>query len=189
MEHTKDYGLLRPFDPKAAEAGEPVMQMGGSLYPIRWVGRSANRQANIIERQTVSGVHHVEYAIDAWLRMAPLCWVEGKPVYKGEKMWRKDGQWTYAHEIVGKTQQEDDGLGVLLQVTEQGTTWSENLTWTPPKVRREGWVNIVGRKGGSRETSDRIIRNADIFDDEAKAKSWAGHCGDVIACVRIEWEE
>ena len=138
-EQNNDYSKLRPFDLEAAKRGEPIV---------------LTKDGDIEDRAFVTGPDDYGYFVvktdDGWFlfgkksdyRMAPLAWVEGKPVYKGEKMWRKDGQWTYAHEIVGKTKQEDIVLGVLLQVTEQGTTWSENLTWNPPKVKREGYFAL-----------------------------------------------
>lgn len=176
-----DYSLLRPFDLQAAKAGERIV--------IREAG-------NLVERTFVTGPDDHGYFVvktsDGWFRfgkdtdyrMAPLAWVEGKPVYKGDKMWRKDGQWTYGHEIVGKTKQEDIALGVLLQVTEQGTTWSENLTWNPPKVKREGWIAI---KLTTKPGANYSAFCSHVLSSKAKAESHYG--SEKVAVVLVEWEE
>ena len=82
--------LLRPFDLEAAQRGEPIL-WGGQFEPATFVARARKGKTNIIER---AGMHaglldHVEYAPDEYLHMAPLCWVEGRPVYKGDRLWCK----------------------------------------------------------------------------------------------------
>lgn len=108
------------------------------------------------------------------LRMAPLAWVEGKPVYKGDRLWWvTQKRWINAlryENNLNKPAIKDDNDCV------SDVAWLSNLTWTPPKVKREGWVNVYGY--------DRI---ATTHESQEKANLNAGR--DRIACVRIEWEE
>lgn len=56
----------------------------------------------------------------------------------------------------------------------------ENLTWAPPKVKREGWVNIYSA-GGQERAPSALHKDKAAADHEATQGR--------IACVRIEWEE
>lgn len=91
MEQNKDYSLLRPFDLEAAIAGEPIL-WSGQYIPVTFVARGNRGQTNIIERPGIHGglLSEVCYSPDNYLRMAPLCWVEGRPVYKGDTLYFDD---------------------------------------------------------------------------------------------------
>ena len=109
--------------------------------------------------------------------MAPLAWVEGRPVYQGDRLWHRTGEWL---EI---TAAFNGGIENDLQ-TKNGLCHSCNLTWTSPKVKRKGWgVMRVGRISGTREEAEAILKQYDgsnIFSDTLEGKP---------RIVRIEWEE
>ena len=163
MEQTKDYSLLRPFDLEAAKRGEPILWID---HPIRWVALS-----------------------DKELRMAPLCWVEGRPVYKGDVLYRpgiNDGP------VVALEIGNEEGDIYLSFEDDAGSEFADNrrgyLTWADPnpvlcevegKPVRKGdrlwsnffkrWFTVTGKVGA--------IKEASLFDEKdcytlASSCSW-----------------
>lgn len=82
MSEQRDYSLLRPFDLEAAKCGEGVLW---NNHPVRWVdlAEAPRNQLSIVEHGC-----GLSYATKDELRMAPLCWVEGRTVYKGDVLYR-----------------------------------------------------------------------------------------------------
>lgn len=182
QDYKKDYSLLRPFDLEAAKRGEAIIDTDGD--ECNYIAGPHKETAEIV----------VEFPCDLGfmtcmaqnLRMAPLAWVEGKPVYKGDgpiysKIAPQSGQ-------VARC----DGEWLVIQSGDfEYRTTAENFTWTRPRVKREGFVCIVKTKPNSvtGELPDVIIRNGDIYSTHEDAKAWADRCGDVIAIAPIAWEE
>lgn len=174
-EQKKDFSLLRPFDLEAAKRREPVCTFrddepsvavhifDSGKIAIDWASR-----ADII---SYAGNEQYE------LRMAPLCWVEGRPVYKGDVLyWKPESR----RVVVAKV----DNTKKCPLIDEDGRPYKiENLTGTQPKVKREGWVNIYP-KIISNET---IAKNCNVYASKEVANCEASP--NRIACIRIEWEE
>lgn len=168
---TNDYSLLRPFDLEAAKRGDLLCwhNATGADYVARYIAGPDVKGLACVEVDSHLTIHPVEY-----FRMAPLCWVEGLPVYCGDVLYNKIGQ--------GLTATGEDGGKLLASEFPDGTLFEPDLlTWTPPKVKREGWVNIyppyhgwVAKTSGAHRTKE----EADGYAEQAR-----------IACVRIEWEE
>ena len=97
-----------------------------------------------------------------YLRAAPLCWVEGKPVYPGDVLERENGK-AFVPDIVaisGELRMLGEGLPSFLN--------PELLRWPRPKpVKR--WINIYPNTGHSTKAAA----------DQAEA---IGR----IACIEIE---
>lgn len=72
--------LLRPFDLAQAEAGDPIC-WSYLDDPVAFVGRCAN--SDIAVRRD-DGI--IETPCEFSLRMKPLFWKEGKPVYVGDSL-------------------------------------------------------------------------------------------------------
>lgn len=122
----KDYSLLRPFDLEAAMEGEAIHDLfGGRVHFMD--GPDAGGKFAV----RVDG--HFAAVLGDQLRMAPLAWVEGKPVYPGEtNLWHKSmGQKVTVCSAV-------DTLHVLcdFEIDRIAAASIEALTWTPPKVKR-----------------------------------------------------
>lgn len=131
MDH--DYTLLRPFDEEAAKRGEPIMSYQGQelwdyvagpdsagnlCLRVKSDGRFSNNQASPV----------------SLFRMKPPFWVEGKPVYPGDRLYHK------GHEAWGKVAVQD---GDLLFINDRGVivkTTGFNMTWEAPVVKT--WINI-----------------------------------------------
>lgn len=173
----KDYSLLRAFNLEAAKRGEAICYHG-IAQPFRFID-GPDASGNFVVDD--AGLFQLYQRSD--LRLAPLCWVEGKPVYKGDVLYTCDG--------VKLPAEGASRRGEIL--VSCGSNWNtDSLTWEQPKVKREGWVNIVKndlKRNSVGQMEDRIVLNCDIFPTEEAARSLARACPSKPISVRIEWEE
>lgn len=128
MEYEKDYSLLRPFDLEAAKRGELVCwHPDGEL--LEWVGPSAlSGYAGCF--RWLNGGNAGKYAtyMSGYLRMAPLAWVEGKPVYKGDVLYSHGV--AYAATAAGFVPKANGLYGLELEA-------ASLMTWTQPKQKKQ----------------------------------------------------
>lgn len=169
----KDISKLRPFNPGAAQKGEPVCYDHGR-DTIKYL--SGPDHTGRIAYQGPDNRIYVGPADE--FRMAPLCWVDGKPVYKGDVLY-STGCFGGPHRI-DEIRNGNGAWMVCSDPGEDGYLSIEGLTWTPPKVKREGWVNIYSA-GGHERAPSALHKDKATADHEATEGR--------IACVRIEWEE
>lgn len=173
----KDYSLLRPFDLEAAKRGDSI------------VGKDDGEKRSFVTGPDKHGYFVVESADGFYrfgkscdYRMAPLAWVEGKPVYKGDVLWHSlKGKFVVAG-IFEENKGHSCGPSFSVDGYYAGLL-AYACTWTPPKVKREGWVNVYGYQ-----------RPCHIHATEELANQGAMQaCGMIdqnrLACIRIEWEE
>lgn len=173
----KDYSLLRPFDLESAKTC-------GSLIDL-----DDDECKFIAGPHPVTGEVVVEFAGACGfktcraheIRMAPLAWVEGKPVYKGDVLYSSffarhpsDKDNITGKFIVGGF--GDDGQFFRAE-DKHFRTKLESCTWTQPKVKREGWLNLYH----GWEVGTRVRPTREMADAVATANR--------IACIHIEWEE
>ena len=188
----KNYSLLRPFDLEAARRGEPICLHDGE----------ALQDVTITKFGTISGRLDSNSTESIWsgatredFRMAPLCWVEGKPVYKGDVLYRlAEAQRFVANSIYHC----NDGDVFLFDSNRRCVRVDEaamvcDITWTPSKIKREGFVCITHLhsdtfviRGG---LSNTVVRNGQIFTTYEAAQEWANTCKDVVCIVPLTWEE
>lgn len=163
----KDYSLLRPFDLEAAKAG-------AKLFCIN--SKNGETECTFIQKAGDELCIHFErfgFSIhdetDS-LRMAPLCWVEGKPVYPGDVLW----QTTLAGDVLKRKAKQISADGSYLELDETGS-WAMNgsvskLSWAePPPKPVKRWVNIYP---------------ANSFESQDSANEYA--TSSRIACIEIE---
>ena len=91
-----DYSLLRPFDLEAAKRGESICLRNGNeaKFLAHEQGHSYLKDWGVIVLSPHGISTHSENGL-RWrdgtssydLCMAPLCWLEDKPVYKGDKLY------------------------------------------------------------------------------------------------------
>lgn len=138
----KDYSLLRPFDLEKAKAGEAICYYQDGTH-----------------REFITGPDDHGYFViksqDGWFRfgkhedyrMAPLAWVEGKPVYKGDVLYGTAGLHKDRLATI-KCLYSDDAIGIEWVDSDTANALIHNLTWTPPKKTREvkllGWLSPTG---------------------------------------------
>ena len=168
-EQKKDYSKLRPFDLEAAKRGEPICDAyGNTLLFIAEAGEDG-------EHAIRAFCGNMALCEGKRMRMKPLAWVEGKPVYKGDVLYKLGERF----EVFGIKKITDGTEFLILRKDGLNTEYADNcrgyLTWNQPKVKREGWVNVYG------------VGDAFIYSTEREANDRASD--DRITCVRIEWEE
>lgn len=169
----KDYSLLRPFDLEAARRLETICDNHAfNTYEFLGSEEHEHRKTKVAIRSISPIKGHLYVADYADLRMAPLAWVEGRPVYKGDVLWLTIGDKSsitaecFDNGMICGTCKED-GIGSDAEPI--------YLTWQKPKTKREGWMNCYE------------IGENYVYPTEGKANSQATHSR--IACLRIEWEE
>ena len=164
----KDYTLLRPFDLEAAKAGVLLCDQSGSTlagllcctpdssgYFRAWVDRIGGLVSSLPGKS---------------IRLAPLCWVEGKPVYPGDALW----QTTLAGDVLKRKAKQISADGSYLEFDETGS-WAmdgsvSKLSWAePPPKPIKRWVNIYP---------------AYSFESQDSANEYA--TSSRIACIEIE---
>ena len=166
----KDYSLLRPFSEAAAKRGEAICS-GYDGEIVKFIaGPDAVGNCCVLPDGGEFGFHKA-----LLLAMAPLAWVEGKPVYKGDvlEVEMDDGD-TLRWMAIGVD--EDALLGVSktphsipLEDVEAGRSY---FHWPRPKpVKR--WVNVYADKYG-----DLLHETKDAADAAVSRHR--------VACIEIE---
>lgn len=170
MNTEKDYSLLRPFDLEAAKAGHEITNENGDA---RIYVDGPDYMGQVCVKGCQGGLY-----IDpvGSLFMSPLCWVEGKPVYKGDGPLYWKGAPNCKHGF-SLTEVSADGWA---HTDPLGCVHIDGITWSPPKVKRDGWVNVYHSCDSAAMLSD-----AWPTKEECDKLQRTGR----IACVRIEWEE
>jgi len=170
----KDYSLLRPFDEAAAKRGEMICYKStpGTNIKTFLAGPDAYGYIAYVGSNDKLYTGRV-----ADFCMAPLAWVEGKPVYPGDTLyWRPEGR-----KFVARAVEHDCGNEWVIG-TDDCNYLTENITWTPQMMKREGWVNIYPPTDSSvAGNTSHAYRKKEAADCNARESR--------IACVRIEWEE
>jgi len=143
-----DLSLLRPFNLEAAKSGEEI-QWSAIDDAVTFVG-VANNGLIAYDSDGETG-----FTSSNSFRMKPLCWVEGKPVYKGDVLyWTDKTTHKGAKFIVSGTMICENTLvagctyleGNLIYDGSDGSCGMMlyNLTWNKPKqkVKRKVWINV-----------------------------------------------
>lgn len=178
----KDYNLLRPFDPKTAKAGGMFCSIRGNFERELIAGPDHSGRVCV----AIEGDYNLVWPSD--LRLAPLCWIEGRPVYKGDVLYVKFPEPRTGSVVTAEFPQDDDTISTFR--SENGAVPKirhDQLTCTPPKVKREGWgVARVGLTKKTREEAEEILRqHKELRGDEPLDDFFKGD----LRVVRIEWEE
>ncbi len=141
----KDYSLLRPFDLDAAKAGAKVCYgSDGDCESVTFLAEAGPDGDHAIRDH--EGNCYVEP--DYGLKMAPLCWVEGKPVYPGDVLW----QTTPAGYVLKRKAKQISADGSYLEFEKTGS-WAmdgsvSKLSWAePPPKPVKRWINVYPNTG------------------------------------------
>lgn len=165
----KDYSLLRPFDLEAAKRGEAIDDtFGGRVVLVDG--------PDVGGRYSVRVDGHFAVVLGSSLRMAPLCWVEGKPVYKGDTLYYKDGE-----KVVVQKSSGSEKIVILSDEFGYCSEHADDLTWTQAKVKREGWISVISTK----QPSPFSAFASNVYASKEKVESTDPN----RTIIRIEWEE
>ena len=174
MDH--DYKLLRPFDEEAAKRGEPICTSSGKELWDYVAGPDS--AGNLCLRVKSDGRFSNSQTCPVSLfRMKPICWVEGKPVYKDDRLYHK------GHEAWGKVAAQD---GNLLFINDCGVvvaTTGFNMTWELPVV--ETWINIYP---GSMciEDEPNVFCSHGYANKELADQAARGYSEPRLMCIKVE---
>lgn len=176
----KDYSLLRPFDLEAAKRGEKLLNGSGSGDERSYVDGPDYFEVVCVKGKEgglyLNSIHE--------MKMYPLAWVEGRPVYKGDVLyWNTQSSDSGSKfTATGFLEEPNYIAGVSLlsdgdRLGEDGLSGMrpENLTWQKPKTKREGWMNLY-------ESGENYV-----YPTKLRADSQATFAR--IGCIRIEWKE
>lgn len=171
----KDYSLMRPFDQKAAKEGDSICWNSSDE---KLTGRylAGPDKSGDVAFEDVDGDLYVSH--ESEFRMTPLCWVEGKPVYKGDVLWD-----TVASRSIEISDYDSETNAVPAEPRSDVFLHISRFSWATPKVKREGWLNVYG-----------FGKAAVLYETKSEAdKGATTPLGKIDAsrldCVRIEWEE
>lgn len=177
----KDYSLLRPFDLEAAKRGEKLLNGSGSGDERSYVDGPDYFEVVCVKGKEgglyLNSIHE--------MKMYPLAWVEGRPVYKGDVLYRTTVQKGITLTVIGAFDMYGDNY--LRFDGNNGTEYSDNrrscLTWQKPKVKKSGWVNVYPNRSmchlrSSKEEADLTATQCDGTIDPER-----------VACIEIHWEE
>lgn len=170
----KDFSLLRPFDAEAAKRGEPICNFKGNELWDYAAGPDSEGNLALTTKNYGDFVNPENTPVSVF-RMAPLCWCEGKPVYKGDMLYRDGEQVTASHIIVDK-------YGTYLSFKEH-TDWDisgsiSKLTWDKPKQVKQAYVVLV------RNTKGEVVA-LPYLEDEEGAKTYEN----AVDYCQVQWEE
>ena len=176
---SKDYSLLRPFDLEKAKQGEPILTYLGST--CTFVGPLSN-SVIAIEDPTELGKAY-SYASTS-LRMAPLFWLEDKPVYKGDILYRKLPGTNEIQELTVQSIENCTEDPFIRFEQENQAEYVDNrrqcLYWNKPKQKKQGWINVYPNDDNQR-TCLHTYTTKEFADQYANKKTR-------IACIPFEYE-
>ena len=167
----KDLSLLRPFDRQAALNGYLLCSKRNDEPAEYRYGPDVEGRV-CVERDGKIVVWYCDF-----IRMAPLCWVEGKPVYKGDVLYVRIStgerlkveavSWNKEREGLKVRHLDDARLGLC-------TDSVEDLTWTAHEQKnpKTGWIVCT--------------RNMGALSEE-EAKSIAASHPELLA-LHVNWE-
>lgn len=175
MAETKDYSLLRPFDAEAAKRGEQICNSSGDALWDYVAGPDSLGRLAIVIKDSGAFINPKDCPAKMF-RMAPLVWVEGRPVYKGDVLWSTSGLHK-GQKIIpnGRPAIESYGseyLPIEFEGCDRPNVKVSSLTWKQPKTKREGWF---------------VVPTYQPLTEE-DAKSIANAIKGLMA-IRHEWEE
>jgi len=157
-------GNYEPFDCAAAKPGgkaihtidkHPLTFLGGPDYEECFVFLGEGRVYEVHQADAVS--------------KPPLTYVEGKPVYAGDKLWCQHQATPIEVENITKVNGK-----MCVTSAPWGRYPIDTLSWTEPKrmVKRSGWINLY---------------HSSIYDTKEKAQSMAN--SSCVGQLFVEWDE
>lgn len=175
----KQYNLLRPVALNELIIGMQILFVSNQKdrrEQLETVIALANEQGYFVT-QGKTGTYYIVPV--ACYYHNPLAWIEDKPVYNNDTLYRS---------LTNSTQEcivdyiFMENMESYIRFTgDTGTEYTDNrrgnLTWTKPKQKKQGWINIYPLK-------DELMRRYDSKQDALYGKG--SQC---INTIQIEWEE
>lgn len=175
-----DYTLLRKINPDELVVGTEVLDTDIGLCEVV---AGPDHEGDVCLRYTCpyAGRESLFICGVSELRLPPLAWVQGKPVYKGDVLYRGTSQVVVVN-CIGHALVVETVAGAVGDLA--GTS---DLTWEPvkPKTKRKGWINLYANSEGGKPTASRHVCLTRCAADELADMVHSER----LACVEVEWEE
>jgi hypothetical protein len=150
---TNDYNLLREFNLKQAQAGAAIVcvMITTRIYEYEvndaiFLGITTNHSEVFIQDEYGEGYcRHVSR-----IKMKPLAWVEGKPVYKGDVLYYTYQDGSFDVFTVEGTMQTLCNAPALLDCNTGAWAGLSELTWTKPKKKHIHQELMDAHKAGAK---------------------------------------
>ena len=171
----KDYSLLRPFDMEEAKNGALIFEKGTEDEKGKFVVGPSTLGEYVFSFPATGYVVYKDLSKD--LVMAPLVWVEGRPVYVGDILYINDiAKFDQVTGVVS-TEDREGYLTMLNSGSCLADNRNGNLSWNKPKVKKRGWMNVYPGSMG------RCVHLTKEAADEASGAISR------TACIEVHWEE
>jgi len=175
---TTDLTLLRDFNLEDAKAGAAICS-GSLMTDLTFI--YAHKNSVFVEIST-SGVSLLLQADD--VKMKPLFWLGGKPIYKGHIIYHT----VHGKGIVARKSWVCGDIEV--EFTKEHYVWDcleSNLSLTPfakPKTERKGWINIW-----KCSSSIGVSTGSQVYTDKEEALLGLVGDDDLVDTIEITWME
>ena len=131
----RQYSLLREFNLEQAEAGDEILHLLSPsfiytevIHEVEFKGVTSNLQEVFLEDKQGEG-----YCCGTQrIKMKPLCWLEGKPVYKGDVLY-ENAENSEGEALVVKSTFEPLNCDDALKFTSGTWAFLHELTWDKPQ--------------------------------------------------------
>jgi len=133
MEQPQNADSLRPFDLEAAKAGVPVQLIGHTPIKMTYVAGPDSAGKYIFTVPDGRFTRPESCEVER-LRMAPLAWLEGRPVYKGDRLYSSFFDELF---IVGGVTSSGSDYLTAPEISDQANTDIKRCTWEAPKPKTE----------------------------------------------------
>lgn len=172
----------RKFDVATAKNGD--LCTDSFNRSLIWIGAcQSNSNYSVVEVTPIGCLPSLEYVGNYELKIAPLCIVEGKPVYIGDSLYIKDIK--LVDVVTGK---KSNGESALLTFKNSGDCSANNkynnLTWDKPKKKKSGWINVY-KFNNTTLTSEVIYAS----QHQAEASRIGIDSNNIVYTIEIHWEE
>lgn len=175
-----DYSLLRKINPDELVVGIKVLDVDLGLCEFV---AGPDHEGDVCLRYTCpyAGRESLFICGVSELRLPPLAWLEGKPVYKGETLFR-GSVWV---RVVSVLNERTLAVETLTGHVGQFASLSE-LTWELPKkkTKRKGWINLYKSRDPNTPVATGLWGTREAADDLAQRTS-----SERLACLEVDWEE
>lgn len=148
MNEKHNYKLLRPVKFKDLQVGDELILKDSLPVTKSSVAYKANKFVVLRFSDGSEGTYHGS-RLEIDYGLAPLCWVEGKPVYRGDTLYRpgvEEGKALVASEI---TRSESGVKYLHFSNAACANEYADNrrgyLTWTKPEQKREPSFQVEGQ--------------------------------------------
>lgn len=177
---SKKLNELRPFSGEVVTGEKLLWGMGGQTCVVLGESNSWPNIPSLGKQYCIEHSGGLAFVTKRDLFEPPLCWVEDRPVYKGDVLWWRDYK-DFPNSAVDSPKHVVtkvlSGVAGDTLVYDDSGKWlaPRDLTWKSPTVKKEAWVNVYDEIDGA------------LHSTKDLADKWATK--NRKACIRIEWEE